>query len=88
MNVRFPSNRFTYHRPTQTFVAEMSDLQIDKPDSITIVSTRTGDEVEFFFSGRLQEQEDYDGELRGYEYKSYNNVKLHHNGYKIHLYND
>jgi hypothetical protein len=82
MNVRFPSNRFTYHAPTLTFVAEMSDLQINKPDSITIISTRTGVEVEFFFSGRLQEIEDYDGELIGYEYKD------QFNGYKIHLYND
>jgi len=81
MNERFFSNRFTYHRPTKTFVAEMSDLQIGKPDSITIVSTKTGLAVDFFFSGKLQEIEDYDGELVGYEYKSVN-------GYKIHLYND
>ena len=81
MNVRLPSNRFTYHAKTETFVAEMSDLQIGKPDTITIVSTKTGVAVDFHFSGRLQEIEDYDGELVGYEYRSWN-------GYKIHLYND
>lgn len=81
MNVTFPSSRFTYHRPTQTFVADMSDLQVSNPDCITIVSTKTGESVDFFFDGRLQEQEDTDGELRGYLYKSLF-------GYKIHLYND
>jgi len=81
MNVRFRSDRFTYHRPTQTFVAEMSDLQVNKPDCITIVSTKTGETVDFFFAGRLQDDEDTDGELRGYLYNSLF-------GYKIHLYND
>ena len=82
MNVRFPSNRFTYHAPTLTFVAEMSDLQISKPDSITIVSVKTGVSVDFDYSGRIREKEEYDGELVGYEYKD------QFSGYKIHLYND
>lgn len=81
MNVRFPSNRFTYHAPTRTFVAEMSSLQISRPDTIIIVSTKTGVAIDFTYSGRLQEIEDYDGELVGYEYQSWT-------GYKIHLYND
>lgn len=81
MNVTLHSNRFAYHARTQTFVAECSDLQIGRPDNITIVSTKTGVAVEFTYTGKLQEQEDYDGELMGWEYKSWA-------GYKIHLYND
>jgi hypothetical protein len=81
MNVTFPSNLFTYNAPTRTFAAECSDLQVGRPDTITIVSTRTGVAVEFTYTGKLQEQEDYDGELVGWEYKSWA-------GYKIHLYND
>jgi hypothetical protein len=77
----FLSNRFTYHHPTRTFVAEMSDLQICKPEKIHIISTKTGRVVHFNYVGKLQEIEQYDGELRGYEYDS-------SDGYKIHLYND
>ncbi len=81
MNATFLSNRFTYHAPTKTFVADCSDLQVHRPTEIDIVSTKTGAVVGFSYVGRLQENEDYDGELVGHEYKS-------ENGYKIHLYND
>lgn len=81
MNVTFPSNLFSYHSPTRTFAQEMSTLQIGKPDVITIKSTKTGVEVDFNYIGKLQNVEEYDGELVGYLYESLN-------GYKIHLYND
>lgn len=81
MNVTLPSNFFTYNVRTRTFVAECSDLQLGRPENITIVSSKTGVAVQFTYTGKLQEQEDYDGEIYGWEYKSWN-------GYKIHLYND
>lgn len=81
MNVTFPSNLFSYHAPTKTFAQEMSTLQIGKPTVITIVSTRTGVSKDFIYNGKLQDIEDYDGELVGYEYKNLD-------GYKLHIYND
>ena len=81
MNVTFPSNLFTYHKPTTTFTAEMSDLQIGRPEVITIVSSKTGVKLDFHYTGKLQNVEEYDGELVGYLYESAI-------GYKIHLYND
>lgn len=81
MKVTFLSNRFSYYAHRRTFSAEMSDLQIGRPDTITIVSSKTGKWVDFQFVGKLGEIEDFDGELVGYLYES-------DDGYKIHLFND
>jgi hypothetical protein len=71
MNVTFSSSSFTYYKPTRTFVSEMSDLQLSqRPDVITIVSSKTGVGVDFQYVGRLEEKEQFDGELVGYEYVS------------------
>lgn len=82
MNLVFSSKNFSYHPPTKTFVSDMSTLQCYKPDVITIVSSKTGVEVGFLFHGELRDIEDYDGDLKGLEYRSLNGE------YKIHLYND
>lgn len=82
MNVELSSRAFTYYDRTRTFSAEMSDFQWETPPpAIMIRSSKTGNCVDFFLKRKLQEIEDYDGELVGYEYESAN-------GYKIHLYND
>lgn len=84
--VELSSRNFTYYAPTRTFSADISDFISEfrwdsAPQEITIRSSKTGKRVEFFLKGRLQDNEDTDGELVGYEYESLD-------GYKIHLYND
>jgi hypothetical protein len=82
MNV-FKSNRFTYNHQTRIFATEASDLpeMVFSYPYITIESIKTGQTKDFTFIGKLQENEQYDGEIYGWEFISVD-------GYKIHLYND
>jgi hypothetical protein len=74
-----PSNLFRYNPLTKTFFAEASDLtgynflqsngNYDDADrGFVMKSTKTGQEVPFYFTDRLQECEEYDGELHGWRF--------------------
>lgn len=73
-----PSNLFSYNPDTHTFFAEVSDLNgydvLQRSDSrpgcrgFDMVSSKTGVTVPFYRTNRLQECEEYDGELQGWRF--------------------
>ncbi len=81
----YPSSLFTYHKATKTFATEMSDLQMYGPrPMIAMQSVKTQLVVYFVYDGKLQDDEQFDGELTGYKYDTEVNGII----YKLHLYND
>jgi hypothetical protein len=81
MNHQFdsiPSGFFTYFPNTKRFVAERSDLydfdilqtayENQSVMGFAMKSSRTGRIVPFYYVGKLQEMEEYDGELLGWKF--------------------
>jgi hypothetical protein len=73
-----PSNLFQYNPLTKTFFAEASDLNgydilqraAYNPTNrgFAMKSTKTGKVVPFYFTAKLRELEEYDGELSGWQF--------------------
>jgi hypothetical protein len=81
MNRQFdsiPSNLFSYNPNTKTFFAEVSTLngydilqrvhEDPRSRGFAMKSTKTGVEVPFYFIDKLQDLEEYDGELVGWRF--------------------
>jgi hypothetical protein len=73
-----PSSFFRYNPDTRKFFADASDLtgfDFLQPASenptrrgFVMKSTKTGREVPFYFTAKLSELEEYDGELIGWQF--------------------
>lgn len=74
-----PSDLFTYHAVTRTFVAKSSDIwgYINQPThedprirGFAMRSKRTGKILPFYFVAKLQDLEEFDGEVFGWKFVS------------------
>ncbi len=101
MNHQFtsiPSQCFTYHNHTKTFVAEASSLNgydflqrsHENPTTkgFSIKSQWTGKELPFYLVTKLQDLEEFDGELQGWlftsDWQDLDDGRIYH----VHILND